>query len=281
MNEEELDLRSLRGLVATVVLTGSVDEHYAQSLSNVRSWCDRNGFHNIEWANFQAQLVEAGRDAVCHHALDPSGDGSENAYDWIIQIDADAAPIPEDVVAALLYDGFVQVPHADVVGAYCQLKNPPFLPTIDTGTGTWEPHWPGEGLLPVMRTGGHCLLIKTPILRRFGPPWFKTRRTIMPLDAIAELDNYARCKLDGENPLRESPAWQKLVEKASEDQVGAPAHVGEDSGFCDAVKAVGGSIYVNADLVVGHVGKRIISPRDLRDEKRKGERKVRAMCGLY
>jgi hypothetical protein len=212
------------------------------------------------------------------HALKPNGD--EPPYDWVLQIDADAAPIPHDIVLALLYDAYVLAPEADVVGAYCQLKTPPHLPTIDTGTGTWEIHFPGGGLLPVMRTGGHCLLVKTPILTRFGPPWFSTRRSMRPMDALHEIDNYARCKLDGENPLQETDAWKELVDHVKAEP-GANHHVGEDSGFCDAVKAVGGTILVDTNLVVGHVGKKIYSPIDLRDAV--AERKANNLlgCGIY
>ncbi|NIV29482.1 MAG: hypothetical protein GWN58_08215, partial [Anaerolineae bacterium] len=117
---------------------------------------------------------EHGRDEACNHAL-------QNNYDWILQIDADAAPIPPGSLERILNVAYVQQPDADVVGAYCQLKHPPFLPTIDTGTGTWEQIFPGEGVLEVMRTGGHFLLTKVPSLRRFGPPWFRTRLGMRPI----------------------------------------------------------------------------------------------------
>jgi hypothetical protein len=280
MTNEELDaLRELRGLVATVVLTGSVDEYYAQALSNVRSWCDRNGFHNIEWAAFQAQLVEAGRDSVIEHALAPAP--NEPPYDWIIQIDADAAPIQEDIVLQLLHDAYVLVPEANVVGAYCQLKSPPYLPTIDTGTGTWEPIFPGNGLIPVIRTGGHCLLIKTPILGVFGPPWFRTRRTVRPVDAFAEVDNYARIKLSGKNPFADLEEWGKLVTSVKEESGGGVHNVGEDSGFCDAVVAAGGRIVVDTNIVVGHVGKKIYSPIDLRESMNERKATNLLACGVY
>ena len=38
-----------------------------------------------------------------------------------------------------------------------------------------------------MRTGGHFILVKTGITARFGPPWFKTRRTMRAIDALTEV----------------------------------------------------------------------------------------------
>jgi len=282
MDPEVLDhLKSLRGVIATVCLSGLVDDAYAQAFSDLRSWNDRNSFHNLEYITVSATLVEPGRDSIIEHALDPKGDGSEPPYDFSLQIDADAAPIPPNALARILHSAYVEVPDSDVIGGYCQLKHPPNLPTIDTGTGTWEPIFPGEGIIPVMRTGGHFILVKTGITARFGPPWFKTRRTMRAIDALTEVDNYARIKLDGENPLRKSPAWEKLEQAAVGEGGGIVSTAGEDSGFCDAVKAIGGTIYVDTNLVIGHVAKKIITPEDLRDNLRKRDEVFDRVVGIY
>ncbi len=274
-------LKNLKGVIATVCLSGLVDEAYAQAKSDMRSWNDRNGFHNLEYITVSATLVEPGRDSIIAHALDPKGDGSEAPYDFSLQIDADAAPIPPNALARILHSAYVEVPDSDVVGAYCQLKHPPNLPTIDTGTGTWESIFPGEGLLPVMRTGGHFILVKTGITTRFGPPWFKTRRTMRPIDALTEVDNYARIKLDGLNPLRDSEAWGKLEEAAALEGGGIVSTAGEDSGFCDAVKAIGGEIYVDTNLVIGHVAKKVITPNDLKDAMKSREEAFDKLVGIW
>lgn len=266
-------LQKLKGVVATVVTSGMVDESFSEAFSHVRSFCDRNGFHNIEWRRFSGVLVEAGRDNVAHHAL-------QEGYDWLIQIDADAAPIPQDVVPRLLHAAYVQVPDADVVGAYCQLKNYPFLPTIDTGTGTWEPHYPESGILPVIRTGGHCFVAKTQAFKRFPAPWFKTRAVMPPAHAFAEVDNFARTRRDGKNPLR-GDDWESLVLAAQEAAPKGPAHmVGEDSGFCDGLTAAGGSIYVDTSIVVGHVTKKVLKPNDMKEALAEQETARKLRCGI-
>jgi len=274
MTPEILDqLRSLRGLIASVVVSGHVDEHFSQALSDLRSWNDRNDFHKVEYRKFLSPFVEQGRDDCMEHAL-------KEGYDFCLQIDADAAPFAPDSLLKMLHTAFISVPDSDVVGAYAQLKHPPYLPVIDTGTGTWEPHYPGEGILPVMRTGGHFILIKPRVCRRFGPPWFKTRRTLRPVDALAEVDNLARIHEDGRNALTDSPTWKMLVEKTKEQGGGGVSVVGEDSGFCDAVMAAGGKIYVNTDIFVGHVGKRVVEPRMLDEEMRKREAQMMASVGV-
>lgn len=264
-------LQGLKGLVATVVLGRQVRQEFALSRENMRAFNIQNGLTNIEYVNFDAVLVEHGRDNALAHAL-------QQGYDWCLQIDADAT-FPEHALAQILHTAYVTHEDADVVGAYSQLKSPPYLPTIDTGTGTWEPIFPGEGVLPVMRTGGHFLLIKTPIARRFGPPWFRTRLGVRPIEALREVDNFARIHNDGTNPLG-GDAWDALLRLAQEQGGGAESPVGEDSAFCDTVKSRGGKIYVDTNLVTGHVGTQVITPEMLRDEMKARKRKVRAALGV-
>ena len=221
---EELDLQKLPGLIANVCLTGLVTQEFGANLRELRSWNDRNGFHKVEYVDFDAKLVEAGRDAAVSHAL-------ANGYAWLLQIDADAAPFPPNSLAVLLQDAFVDYPDADAVGAYCQLKGDIPLPTIDTGTGTWEEWYPDSGVLPVIRTGAHFLFTKVSAFQKMGdPPWFKTRSTPPTIQAFGEIDNFSRTELDGQNPLR-GPVWDGLVQSAIQKSLSETGHVGEDSGW--------------------------------------------------
>ena len=269
-------MNAYRGLVATVCTSGTVKPQFSQSLSDMRDWNSRNGFTSIEYKIFDAKLVEAGRDAVVRHAL-------KQTYDWILMIDADAAGWPAAALKRVLEVCYEQIPAVDVYGAYCQLKQAPYLPTIDTGTGTWEVQHPGQGVLPVIRTGGHFLFLKTPLLARMGEPWFRTRIPYSPAKGFREVDNFSRTKRDGDNPLRLHPEWESLVQEASFVSDGAQAAlvgIGEDSGFCDTAKAAGATIVVDTDLVVGHVGDYVITPTDLRDAMRDHERTAHALVGI-
>lgn len=268
-------LREKRGLIATVVLS-DIKHQFSQSLSDMRDWNSRNGFVNIEYKMFDAKLVESGRDAVCEHAL-------AAGYDWLMMIDADAAGFPAMATLRMLESAYVTHPQAHVIGAYSQLKQPPYLPTIDTGTGRWEVHYPGQGLLEVIRTGGHFLFIKTPLLRHMGRPWFRTRIPLTPAKAMKELDNFARITLDGKNPLRLHPEWETLYQAARKTSAATDAgsaSVGEDSGFCDNARAHGGVIYVDTDLVTSHIGSKAIVPSDLRKEMKELEKRLHAAVGV-
>ena len=251
------DIKQLPGLVASVCLTGSVMPQFMDSWSNMRSYNDRNGIHKVEYKLFNAVLVEAGRDACVQHML-------KEKYAWLLQIDADAAPFSERALERLLTIAFVQLPQADAVGGYCQIKGPVALPTIDTGTGTWEEHYPGEGVIPVIRTGAHFILCKQSAFSSTGPPWFRTRITTTPLRAMMEVDNFARCRLDGTNPLAKLPEWDTLMHAAVSGTYGE-THVGEDSGFFDKLRSVGKLVFVDTDLVVGHVATKAIMPEDLKE----------------
>lgn len=247
-------LRKLRGWCGIPCTTGHIQSETHVAFSNMRDWNSRHGLVNIEYGAPEAKLVESARDAICTHAL-------EQRYDYILMVDGDAAPFETYSLGRMLQLAFEIQPAIDVVGAYCQVKGAPYLPTIDTGTGTWQAEPAYQGTLPVIRTGGHFLLIKTAILRKFGPPWFRTRQALTAMKILQEFDNYSRTKLDGKNPLRGTVEWETLMDGAK--GAGAPSSVGEDSGFCDSVRAVGGHIVVDTDLIVGHVGKHVILPPKL------------------
>lgn len=275
MTADEL-IRSKKGLVACVVTTGDIKPQMSAALSSMRDWNTRNGLLGVEYRFFDAKLVESGRDAVCRHALN-------ERYDWVLMIDADASSFPPESLARMLQTAYIDHPGLHVVGAYSQLKQSPFLPTIDTGTGRWEVQYPGQGIVPVIRTGGHFLFIKTELLAHMGPPWFRTRTPLTPIKAMKELDNFARVTLDGRNPLRDHPEWETLfaaARKVSGPPEDGELHIGEDSGFCDNARAVGGQIAVDTDLVTGHVADRIIGPNDLREEMRKFDKRLYAAVGV-
>lgn len=247
------DIRSTRGLVATISLTGSVTYQFSQCFSEMRSYNETKLEHrSIEYRQQPGVLVEAARDEVVAHAL-------QQNYDWILQIDADAT-FPPTTLHQLLKDAYVREPDAGVVGAYSQLKPPPHLPTIDTGSGTWEEHYPGEGLLPVIRTGCHCFLAKTGVFRKLGKPWFRTRLAVNPVRAMMEVDNFCRQRYSGFNPFCQHPEWEPTMLAASAASGPHDTPVGEDSSFFDRCRAAWVPIFVDTDLVTGHVRNDIIRP---------------------
>lgn len=248
-------LKARKGLIASISLSGSVRPEFSEAWADMRSWNDRNGFHGIEYRIENGVLVESARDAVAAHAV-------REGYEWVLQIDADAAPFPPHATAWMLERLFVTHPQLQAIGGYCQLKGPPHFPTIDTGTGTWEEHYPGEGVLPVIRTGAHFIMIKCEVFQRMAPPWFRTRVTPPPLVAMMEVDGFARQRNGGQNPLWNAE-WSNLMEEARASNPGrGVGPVGEDSSFCDYLTGQGGRIAVDTNLVVGHVGTKIIMPED-------------------
>lgn len=265
------ELKQLKGLVATICTSGLVDDLYAASHEEMRSYNDRNGWHAVEYRKIGAALVEAGRDEAVSHALG-------NGYDWLLHIDADAAPFRADAVSYLLHLAYNAIPDADAIGGYCILKGS-HLPTIDTGTGTWEEHYPGEGVLPVIRTGAHFLFTKTSLYRRFGPPWFRTRLVKRPIDAFAEVDNFMRCHHDGKNVFT-GAEWDRAIAAAKTGSTGGQSVVGEDSGLCDAAVFSGARLFVDTDLVIGHVSKHILGPDDLRKRIERDDTVRRLACGV-
>jgi hypothetical protein len=71
-----------------------------------------------------------------------------------------------------------------------------------------------------------------------------------------------------------------MVNEAAKGETPEMQNVGEDSGFCDRLMAAGGRIYVDTDLVVGHVTKKIITPDDLKKHMDARAKRIRQVCGL-
>lgn len=236
---------------------GHLTMHTVQSLLKLQSFNMQNGLMNVQYEFVPGALVAKARnDAVRGLLKNPQAQ-------YLCFIDGDMQ-FAEPTLLQLLQTAYHSHPYLDVVGGYCNLRGGVNLPTIDSGTGTWESWYPGSGVVEVMRTGGACLLIKRHVLERLPQPWFALRVPKRPIDALYEVDNYFRIKFDGKNPIRGMPEryWERLEQCALQDPSVAnftPAEVGEDSSFCDAVRAAGMRIGVNTDVVLGHVDTSVIT----------------------
>jgi glycosyltransferase involved in cell wall biosynthesis len=234
---------------------GQIRGETAQNLMEMRSHSERNGLTNVGWAMIPGTLVEKARNDAVRTMLGAfNGDAK-----WLLFVDGDMTFAP-DSLQRVLTTAYGSHPWADVVGAYCTLKGDVGLPTLDTGTGTWESLYPNSGVKECIRTGAAFLLCKRHVFERLQQPWFRVRQPQRFLDALAEIDNWARMKMDGQNPFRGLPGspWEKLEEIAASDPSSAPGgyqvvEVGEDSGFCDRVKNAGFRIAVDTGIQVGHL----------------------------
>ena len=248
------------GMVASTTY-GPIRHETVQCLMEMRSACEKNGLANVQYSFIPGTLVEKARNEAVRQML-RAGAG------WLCLIDGDMTFQP-DSLYRLLATCYGELPHADAIGAYCPLRGDLALPTIDTGTGTWESHFPGSGVLEVMRTGCAFLLVKRHVFEGLKDPWFRMRVPARPVDFMAEVDNFCRIKFDGRNPFRGLPGgeWEKLEKCAREDPSAAPeqfvpVEVGEDSGFCDRARNAGFRIFVHTDVVCGHVDTKVMGWQD-------------------
>jgi hypothetical protein len=236
---------------------GFVRQESVQSWSDSRSHCERNGLQNIHWQMLPGALPEKTRNEAARQVL------RSPQFGWLLQIDADMIWQP-DAIIRLLATAYGSHAFADVVGAYCSLRGDLALPTLDTGTGTWEPIPPQSGVLECMRTGAAFILVKRHVFENMADPWFRMRVPKRPIDALQEVDNYCRIKFDGNNPFRNLPGqeWERLQACAEQDPSAAeeqftPAECGEDSGFCDRARLAGFRIFVDTSIEIGHVDTKI------------------------
>lgn len=239
-----------------VTTYGSIRGETAQCLMETRSHSEKQGLVNVQWLMIPGTLVEKARnDAVRNMLRDPNAG-------WLMFADGDMTWQP-DALLRILGTAYGELPHADVVGGYCNLRGDLALPTIDSGTGTWESWFPGSGTVEVMRTGAAFVLVKRRVFEGLKDPWYRVRVPARPIDFMAEVDNFARMKFDGANPFRGllGREWERLEQCAMEDPSTTgdfvPGEVGEDSGFCDRARNAGFRIFVNTDIVTGHVDTKV------------------------
>ena len=264
------------GLIA-MCSPGSIRVETALCLTEAGKVLQQRGMPH-QFAHFGGALADKARNDACRMML-------ANNFGYLIFIDGDMT-FPPNLVSLLIETAFgPKASGADVIGGYCVLRGGA-VPTIDTGTGTWESHFPGGGVKEVIRTGGAFLLVKRHVCERIPEPWFACRYPMRWLDAIAELDNFARTKFDGVNPFRDLPGkpWETLTQIASTDpQSGkrvAGYEVGEDSGFCDRVRAAGMRIVVDTDLEVGHIDSVVLNGATHKERMDKRELEQRQLHGI-
>ena len=265
------------GVVALTTF-GSITFETHHAIMEMRSLSEKQGLTNVSWISVPGTLVDRARNQAAMQML------KNPAYQWLLFVDGDCVFPPEALMRLLGY-AYHENPAADVVGAYNVLRGEPYLPTIDTGTGTWESHFPGSGALEVMRTGSAFVLIKRHVYERVTPPWYGTRNPMRPIDIFAELDNFANQKFDGRNPLAQTPEWKTLYECARNEASTYRPHdpvafVGEDSGFCDAARAAGLHIFVHTDVVCGHVAHEVLTWQNHKTSMEKSAARGRLACGV-
>lgn len=244
----------------------------------LRSHAEKAGLQNIHYGTVNGTLVDKARNDSVRLML------SNTANQWLCFLDADMTTEP-DFLVRMLQTAYGSHPWADAVGAYCNLRGEMALPTIDSGTGTWEPWAPYSGVVEVMRTGAAAILIKRHVYEKLRDPWYALRVPMRHVDALIEVDNLARMRCDGRNPLRNLPGrpWEKLEELAASDpslQHFTPIEVGEDSGFCDKMRNAGFRIVVDTGIVTGHVDRRITSYADTKTAMEKQQKMIRQCVGL-
>jgi len=261
-----------------VTTFGMITQQTTQCLLNARSFTEKQGLHNIQWLMIPGSLVEKARNEAVRQTL-------RAGHGWLLFIDGDCT-FDENAILAVLQSAYGEVPTADAMGAWCPLRGELALPTIDSGSGTWESWYPGSGIVPVMRTGGAFLLVKRHVFEAIKDPWFRMRVPARPMDFMGELDNWLRIKFDGKNPFREQGDTWARAEKAAQDDPSivvenfVPVEVGEDSGFCDRAKLAGFNLFVNTNIACGHVDAKVLTWGDHKKAMQDAEKWQRLASGL-
>lgn len=270
------DISIPAGVVA-ITTYGQLQTETAFCLLEARSHAEKQGLNHVDYIQVHGALVDKARNAVFRQML-------ASQAQWVLMVDGDMI-FPKDAILKILATAYGTHPHFDVVGGYCTLRGGNHLPTVDSGTGTWESHYPGNGPIQVMRTGGAFLLVKRHVAERIPDPWFALRIPKRALDAIAEVDTFCRTKFDGRNPFAGLPnqPWERMVSCAVQDTAPGPwipAEVGEDSSFCDRVTGAGMRIAVDTNVEIMHLSREAHGWQDHRKSMDEQVLQHRLMSGL-
>lgn len=276
MTAPQAQIQIPAGLVC-VTTYGVLRHEMVQSLMDLRAHNDAQGLKNVKYITLPGTLVEKARNEAVRQML------REN-MGWLHFIDGDMT-FPPDSLTRLLTAAYGTHLHADAIGAWCPLRGELSLPTTDYGSGTWESSFPGAGMREVIRTGAAFLLVKRHVFESLSDPWFRMRVPMRALDALLEVDNFARCKLNGENPFKALPEWAQLEKAAKEDPSALPENfipveVGEDSSFADRMRAAGFRLFVHHDVATGHVDSVVRTWVDHKKAITETEKWPRLACGL-
>lgn len=257
MPDQPQQLSIPSGLVC-VTTFGMITQQTTQCLLTARSFTEKQGLQNVQWITLPGALVEKARNEAVRQML-------RAGHGWLLFIDGDCT-FDENAIILLLQAAYGELPAADAMGAWCPLRGELALPTIDCGSGTWESHFPGSGIMPVMRTGGAFLLVKRHVFEALKDPWFRMRVPSRAVDDFVGIDNWMRMKFNGTNPFREQmpEIWDKAFKCAQDDpsiviENFVPVEVGEDSGFCDRAKLAGFNLFVNTNIACGHVDQVVLN----------------------
>lgn len=265
--------------MAVLTTWGQITMETYHAIGALREKCVRDKL-NVVWNTVPGSLVDRARNNAVAQFL-----AHQPPLGWLLFIDGDAAFAPDALHHLLAFAYGEGKDFCDAVGGYCTLRGEPYLPTIDTGTGTWESVLPGQGPLEVMRTGSAFILLKRQCFEKVPGPWYGTRNPMRAIDAMIEVDNFARTRFDGQNPMASTPEWQTLLQCAKDDPGSRAPHnptafVGEDSNWCDQMRFAGLRIFVNTDVQVDHVDRAIRSAADHREYMEKNERRILGLVGV-
>jgi hypothetical protein len=117
-----------------------------------------------------SSFLVAGRNEVVRLFLQTRGQ-------WLLQVDADMV-LPHDLIPRLLRHA---TPNR-IVGGLCFTATD--LPVMFGAEGTRITSWTPGALVPVLATGGACLMIHRSVFERFPPgvPWFAMDASMYQMD---------------------------------------------------------------------------------------------------
>jgi len=211
------------GLLATYHAEEHTRVAFMGSLMQLRCSGDGVGF---KFYHHSRSPIHLARQLVCDYALD-------QGFDWLVQLDDDAT-FPQDFIRRFLSH------QKEIVCALAYQRRAPYLTcayeTEPEGImGTPLEGIEHTGLRKVDISGFHCSLIKTSVIKKMR-------------DGVK----------DAEGKVIVPGTRAYFGGFGGRDKDGKPINIGEDFQFCLNARKVGVPVYVDTEVIAGHIGSSIL-----------------------
>ncbi len=259
-----------------------------------KPWECTRGKHDVLWLpQVGSSIIHWARDNMVALALyADDGRPQRPPSEYFLLMDDDMLVETHHLKRLLLHK-------KDIVGGICTVRRDPPVPTLrywDATTGCFnEPvewDWDAQKLIEVDACGAAFLLVRRRVLERMAEAYLDCMferewdaRRGYPLELVsAYWDRRAaarRKRFDdaGANGWRKKDCWWFGFIKGDDIHENTHGELGEDISFCWRARKLGYRIFVDPQVLPGHLGYYGYSCADYRDyvERRKAEGKIIAL----
>lgn len=231
---------------------GGLEPDTQQCLDHLCQYNLLNG-NKVSLSKSTGSLIAENRNKVIEVAL-------EVGARYVLFIDTDMV-FPKEAIQRM------QLHRKPIVSATAFVKSPPYMPNMykRVSVNGWVPirEWERGKLLQVDCIGGAFMLVEASVFKRMPGPWFAQPAMIQHI-LWEELRLLFAHNPNDEQILK---AARNLYEQHGDSNKNT---LGEDYYFSELCRRSDVPIYVDTDMMIGHIGKYLFGYRDFVEQEKSG-----------